>query len=120
MKQLEVTATGIDAVHYLAKDFQRAVAFYRDVFGLPVAVARQNSVEFQLPDGNTFGVSYMAGAWYPCGGVMFAVDDVHAVVERARAAGARVLTGGAIETHNCTVAWCEDTEGNNFAVHRRK
>ncbi|HTX58603.1 MAG TPA: VOC family protein, partial [Verrucomicrobiae bacterium] len=69
---------GIDAHYYLAKDYERGVAFYRDVIGLPVASSGERETEFELPDGSTFGLSYLPGTWYPGGGVMFAVPNVYA------------------------------------------
>jgi len=120
MQQLQIRTSGIDAVYYLAKDLDRAVAFYRDVLGLPVASTFPNGVEFVLSDGSAFGVSHMPGAWYPCGGAMFAVDDVAAAVERFRARGLEIYTHGVLEAPSCSVAWCADTEGNNFTVHKRK
>jgi predicted enzyme related to lactoylglutathione lyase len=121
MNQTQIATRGIDAHFYLAKDFDRALAFYRDVLGLPVATQYPGAVEFELGDGSTFGISIMPdGRWYPGGGVMFSVDDVPEAVERLRAAGIKLYTDGTLDTPNCQVAWCEDPEGNNFAVHQRK
>jgi|SRR5271166_1623918 len=111
---------GIAAHYYLAKDFKRGLAFYRDVVGLPIASKSARHAEFELPDGSTFGLSFMPESWYPGGGVMFEVDDIAAAIERFRAAGVTFYTDGALETPECSVAWCQDTEGNNFAVHSRK
>ena len=82
---MSLTATrirGIDTHHYLAKDLQRAIAFYRDVLGItPSATASwEHGTEFELGDGSTFGVFKMPNdTWYPCGGVVFAVEDVDAM-----------------------------------------
>ncbi len=115
--------TGIDAHHYLAKDLPRAVAFYRDVIGLRPSTdaAWDHGTEFALDDGSTFGIFKMFdGSWYPSGGVMFAVDDVDAAAQSLRDAGVRFLTNGVLDTPNCRLAWCEDPEGNTFAIHQRK
>ncbi|MBV8049636.1 MAG: hypothetical protein JOZ80_00530 [Acidobacteriaceae bacterium] len=111
---------GIAAHYYLTKDFKRGLAFYRDVVGLPIAAKSGRHAEFELPDGSTFGLSFMPDLWYPGGGVMFEVDDIGAAIDRLKAAQVRFFTDGALETEECRVAWCEDTEGNNFAVHARK
>jgi predicted enzyme related to lactoylglutathione lyase len=114
--------TGIDGHHYLAKDLERARTFYRDVVGLrgcPEST-HDNGTEFVLSDGNAFGVFKLPEKlWYPCGGAMFAVSDIDAAAKRLRDAGARFYTE-IMETPVCRVAWCEDPEGNNFAIHQRK
>jgi predicted enzyme related to lactoylglutathione lyase len=116
-------ALSIDAHHYLAKDLNRAVTFYRDVLGLtPLETARwEHGTEFELSDGSTFGVFKMPDdSWYPCGGVMFGVEDIDAAAGRLREAGAHFFTAGVLETPGCRVAWCQDPEGNSFAIHQRK
>jgi predicted enzyme related to lactoylglutathione lyase len=123
MNETAIRALGIDAHHYLAKDLTRAVAFYRDVLGLtPVDTARwEHGTEFELGDGSTFGIFKMPDdSWYPCGGVMFAVEDIDTAARRLREAGTHFFTDGVLETPACRVAWCQDPEGNNFAVHQRK
>jgi predicted enzyme related to lactoylglutathione lyase len=115
-----IAVTGIDAVHYLAKDFKRGVAFYRDVLGLTVARGEDGDVEFDLGDGNTFGMSHIPDTWYPCGGAIFSVADIDAAAARLREAGVRFFTDGIIESPICRIAWCEDSEGNNFAIHKLK
>ena len=123
---MSLTATrirGIDTHHYLAKDLQRAIAFYRDVLGLtPSATASwEHGTEFDLGDGSTFGVFKMPNdTWYPCGGVVFAVEDIDAMAGRLEEAAVHFYTHGVMETPVCRIAWCQDPEGNNFAIHQRK
>ena len=112
--------TGIDAHYYLAKDLARAVAFYRDALLLTVATDFGSSVEFVLPDGSAFGIATMPnGEWHESGGVMFAVPDPKQAGERVSAAGGGVYTD-VNESPACSIVWCGDTEGNSFALHRRK
>jgi predicted enzyme related to lactoylglutathione lyase len=123
MNGTSVRTTGIDAHHYLAKDLARATAFYRDVLGLrPSSDSKwDHGTEFELGDGSTFGIFAMPdGSWYPCGGVMFAVTGIEAAAKRLRDAGVQFFTNGVLETPACRVAWCQDPEGNNFAIHERK
>lgn len=123
MTAIATRAVGIDAHHYLAKDLPRAIAFYRDLLGLTPspASAWDHGTEFELEDGSTFGIFAMPdGSWYPCGGVIFAVGDVAAAAERLRDAGVHFLTNGVLETPVCRIAWCQDPEGNTFAIHQRK
>ena len=114
------TATGIDCVCYLAKDFDRAKNFYITTLGLKPSIDGDNWVEFDLADGTTFAVAKLPGdTWYPTGGAMFAVPDVKAATARLKEAGVTVF-GDVEESPVCHMAWCEDTEGNNFAVHQRR
>jgi predicted enzyme related to lactoylglutathione lyase len=115
-----IAVTGLDAVYYLAKDFERGVAFYRDTLGLTVSMESERNVEFDLGDGNTFGVSFMPDVWYPGGGAIFAVKDLDAAVVRLKGAGVKFYTDGTIESPVCRIAWCEDSEGNTFAIHKLK
>ncbi len=112
--------TGIDAHYVLAKDLQRALAFYRDALGLEVAKDFGAGVEFALPDGSAFGIGTMPnGEWIQGGGAMFAVPDLDEASERVRAGGGTFLSG-VVESPVCWTRWCADTEGNNFALHRSK
>lgn len=118
-----VRTTGIDAIHYLAKDLQRAVTFYREVIGLQPSSESSwdHGTEFELGDGSTFGIFAMPdGSWYPSGGVMFAVTDIDAAAQRLRDAGVAFFTNGVLETPACRLAWCRDPEGNTFAIHAHR
>lgn len=115
-----IVARGIDCICYLAKEFPRAKAFYIDVLGLRPSQEGEDWTEFELEDGAAFAIAKMPNdQWYPTGGVMFQVDDVAAALEKIRVAGTKIYTE-ALESPMCTTAWCEDTEGNNFALHKRK
>jgi predicted enzyme related to lactoylglutathione lyase len=117
-------ATGIDAVYYLTQDFDRARSFYENVLGLHASWEDRGDdaawVEYELPDGATFGLGYMKGREFaPSGGVMFAVPDVKETLERAKAAGATPVFEF-LETPVCYMSWCIDPEGNRFCIHHRK
>ena len=114
-------ARGIDCVYYLAKDLERAIAFYCDNLGLPPPMRFESgAVEWELADGNAFGLAVMPdGNWMQGGGACFAVDDAAAAVETLRKNGVTVY-GSVMESPVCWVAWCADSEGNSFAVHQRK
>jgi predicted enzyme related to lactoylglutathione lyase len=30
------------------------------------------------------------------------------------------MTKGILDTPVCSIAWCQDPEGNNFAIHQKK
>jgi predicted enzyme related to lactoylglutathione lyase len=111
---------GMDCVCYLAKDLARARHFYEDVLGMIPATQGNSWVEYEFADGSTFALSTLPGGdWYQTGGAMFAVHDLDAALERVRATGANVH-GHAVETPVCTMVWCNDLEGNSFALHKRK
>ena len=115
-----VVATGIDCVCYCTKDFARAKDFYTNQLGLRPSIEHETWTEFDLDDGTTFAIVQLPeGQYYSAGGAMFAVPDVHAAVDSLKSAGVKFF-GDIYESPVCFMAWAEDTEGNNFAVHQRK
>jgi predicted enzyme related to lactoylglutathione lyase len=115
-----VVIKGIDVTTYLVKEPKRAIAFWRDVMGLPVLYEAEQGAEFELGDGATFGLWRMDdGSWHPGHGVMFRVDDVRAAADLFRSRGAQI--GEHIEENGpCFMAFGEDTEGNHFILHQVK
>jgi uncharacterized protein YndB with AHSA1/START domain/predicted enzyme related to lactoylglutathione lyase len=114
---------GIDLSGYMCRDAARAMAFYRDVFGLEPAVVypEGRGAEYNLPDGSTFGLWGGGGKvmpFQPSNGVLFAVDDLEAAVTALKARG--IAVDYQTETPVCTMAMIHDTEGNIVTVHQRK
>ena len=108
----------VDFVSVPTRDPERAVAFYRDVFGLPASEYADGEVEapnvtlsFWNPerDGEEFVPNHA--------GVAFRVGDVAAAVDEVRAAGAEVL--GIEDTGVCQMGFCKDLDGNTIILHRR-
>jgi predicted enzyme related to lactoylglutathione lyase len=122
--QSAATITGIDAIYYLAKDFDRARRFYEGAFDLKPTMEMTGGeggsfVEYDLPDGATFGLALLKDTpWHMNGSIEFSVPDVDAAVARAKAAGATLNED--LELPTCRMAWLTDTEGNSFCLHRRK
>lgn len=121
--QAAAVITGMDAVYYIAKDFDRARRFYESAFDLKPAMEMggdgSSFVEYELADGTTFGLATLADSpWHMNGSIEFAVPDVNAAVDRAVAAGATLNDN--IDLPSCQMAWLQDTEGNSFCLHRRK
>lgn len=115
---------GIDAIYYMVKDVGRARRFYEDGLGfVPSFVSESGEwvgVEYELPTGQTFGLGKSASTpWRECGGVMLSVDDVGEYTKRVRDFGGTVHADG-FDSPVCTMSWCEDPEGNTFALHHRK
>jgi catechol 2,3-dioxygenase-like lactoylglutathione lyase family enzyme len=108
----------VDFVTVPTRDVARAVAFYRDVLGLPESEYSEGEVEAQ---NVTFGF------WNPeaegeefvanNAGVGLRVPDVASAVDEARAAGAEVI--GIQDTGVCHMGFVKDPDGNVLILHRR-
>jgi uncharacterized protein YndB with AHSA1/START domain/predicted enzyme related to lactoylglutathione lyase len=114
---------GIDLSGYMCKDAARAIAFYRDVFGLEPASTYPDGrgAEYVLPDGTTFGLWGGGGKvmpFQPSNGILFAVDNLQAALAALGARG--IAVNYQTETPNCTMAMINDSEGNIVTVHQRK
>lgn len=107
-------------IAYAVSDVPRAVAFYRDVVGLPLAkVFNDGYVEFNA--GSTaFAVDRDPPGVLPgtCSGVAFEVDDIDKARSRLSNAGASVSE--VYEFPPCWICFAEDPDGNRFALHRLK
>jgi catechol 2,3-dioxygenase-like lactoylglutathione lyase family enzyme len=108
----------VDFVTVPTRDVERAVAFYRDVLGLP---------ESEYAEGEVEASNVTLGFWAPeaegeefvpnTAGVGLRVADVPAAVDEARAAGAEVL--GIEDTGVCHMGFVKDLDGNVLILHRR-
>jgi len=108
----------VDFVSVPTRDYERAVAWYRDVFGLPVSEFSDGEVEtpnltmsFWKPEEN--GEPFVPNE----NGIALRVADVHAAVDEARAAGAEVL--GIEDSGVCHMGFVKDPDGNVLILHRR-
>jgi predicted enzyme related to lactoylglutathione lyase len=114
---------GIDLSGYMCHDAARAMAFYRDVFGLEPALVypEGRGAEYELPDGTTFGLWGGGGKvmpFQPSNGILFAVDDLQAALANLAARSIPVFYQ--TETPLCTMAMIADSEGNTVTLHQRK
>ena len=114
---------GLDLSGYLVQDAPRAIAFYRNVFGLePTLVYPEDrGAEYDLPDGTTFGLWGGGGKvmpFQPSNGILFAVDDLDAAV--AQLAARDIAVRFQTETPFCRLAMINDSEGNIVTLHQRK
>ena len=108
----------VDFVSIPTRDVARAVAWYRDVLGLPQSEVLEGEVE---------APNVTLGFWNPeadgeefaphTAGVGFRVADVAAAVEEVRASGAEVI--GIEDTGVCHMGFCKDPDGNTIILHRR-
>jgi catechol 2,3-dioxygenase-like lactoylglutathione lyase family enzyme len=108
----------VDFVTLPTRDVSRAVAFYRDVFGLPVS---------EFADGEVEAPNVTLSFWNPerdgeefapnVAGLALRVADVEAAVEEVCAAGAEVM--GIEDTGVCHMGFVKDPDGNTVILHRR-
>jgi catechol 2,3-dioxygenase-like lactoylglutathione lyase family enzyme len=104
----------VDFVSVPTRDIPRAVAFYREVFGLP---------ESEFSDGEVEAPNVTLSFWNPeaddepfqanTAGLALRVDDVEAAVDEFRAAGGEVI--GVQDSGVCHLG----LDGNVVILHRR-
>jgi predicted enzyme related to lactoylglutathione lyase len=108
----------VDFVSVPTRDVGRAVAFYRDVLGLPVSEVSEGEVEahnvtlsFWNPerDGEPFAPN--------TAGIALRVADVEAALKEFEAAGGEVI--GIEDSGVCHMGFCKDLDGNVLILHRR-
>ena len=114
---------GLDLSGYMVQDAPRAIAFYRNVFGLEPTLVYPDDrgAEYDLPDGTTFGLWGGGGKvmpFQPSNGILFAVDDLDAAV--AQLAARDIAVRFQTETPFCRLAMINDSEGNIVTLHQRK
>jgi uncharacterized protein YndB with AHSA1/START domain/predicted enzyme related to lactoylglutathione lyase len=120
---LPIALNGIDLNGYMCREAARAIAFYRDVFGLEpdVVYPEERGAEYTLPDGTTFGLWGGGGKvmpFQPSNGILFAVADLDAAVANLEQRGIAIRYRN--ETPNCRLAMIDDSEGNIITLHERK
>ncbi len=108
----------VDFVSVPTRDIPRAVAFYREVFGLP---------ESEFSDGEVEAPNVTLSFWNPeaddepfqanTAGLALRVDDVEAAVDEFRAAGGEVI--GVQDSGVCHLGFVKDLDGNVVILHRR-
>jgi catechol 2,3-dioxygenase-like lactoylglutathione lyase family enzyme len=108
----------VDYISVPTRDFERAVAWYRDVFGLPPSDYSEEEVEtpnvtlsFWKPEDQ--GEPFVPNE----NGVALRVADVHDAVEEVRAAGGFVM--GVEDSGVCHMGFVKDPDGNVVILHRR-
>ena len=108
----------VDFVSVPTRDTARAVAWYRDVLGLPVSEFTEGEIEtpnvtlsFWNPEAD--GEPFQANT----AGIALRVADVAAAVEEVRARGAEVI--GIEDSGVCHMGFVKDPDGNVLILHRR-
>ena len=108
----------VDFVSVATRDVDRAVAWYRDVLGLPVSEFTDGEVEtpnvtLSFWNPGDHGLPFVANE----AGVGLRVADVTAAVDEARAGGAEVI--GVEDTGVCHMGFVRDPDGNVLILQRR-
>jgi catechol 2,3-dioxygenase-like lactoylglutathione lyase family enzyme len=108
----------VDFITIPTRDPERAIAFYRDVLGLPESEYRGREIEtpnvtltFWNPEEQ--GIEFKPNE----AGFALRVADVEAAVEEVGAAGAEVM--GIHDSSVCHMGFVKDPDGNVLILHRR-
>jgi catechol 2,3-dioxygenase-like lactoylglutathione lyase family enzyme len=110
----------VDFIAIPTRDMERAVAFYRDVIGLP----QNPNIENEFEAGNvTLAVWRPENLGYEFkdngqGDVALRVADVEAARSELEAKGVEFV-GGTLDTGVCHMAFFADPDGNSLMLHRR-
>jgi len=108
----------VDFISIPTRDVSRAVAFYRDVLGLPESDSTPTEVETPNVTLSFWNSEADGEEFVPSiGGFAVRVADVAAAVEEVRAAGAEVV--GIDDTGVCHMGFVKDLDGNTLILHRR-
>jgi catechol 2,3-dioxygenase-like lactoylglutathione lyase family enzyme len=108
----------VDFVSVPTRDVSRALAWYRDVLGLPESEYSEGEVEAPNVTFSFWSPEADGEPFVPMGaGFALRVPDVASAVEEARAAGAEVV--GIEDTGVCHMGFVKDPDGNVLIFHRR-
>jgi predicted enzyme related to lactoylglutathione lyase len=108
----------VDFVSLPTRDVERAVAFYRDVLGLPVSEVSEGEVETPNVTLSFWNPERDGEPFVPnTAGIALRVADVDAAVKEFEAAGGEVI--GIEDSGVCHMGFCKDVDGNVLILHRR-
>src|SRR5918999_6037268 len=108
----------VDFVSVPTRDSARAVAWYRDVIGLPASEYTPAEVEAPNVTISFWNPEEQGEEFAPNeSGIALRVVDVADAVEEVRAAGGVVL--GIEDTGVCHMGFVKDLDGNVIILHRR-
>jgi catechol 2,3-dioxygenase-like lactoylglutathione lyase family enzyme len=108
----------VDFVSVPTRDSARAVAWYRDVLGLPVSEYTEAEIETPNLTLSFWSPEEQGERFVPNeNGIAFRVADVSAAVEEVQAAGGDVM--GIDDTGVCHMGFVKDPDGNVLILHRR-
>jgi catechol 2,3-dioxygenase-like lactoylglutathione lyase family enzyme len=108
----------VDFVSVPTRDSTRAVAWYRDVLGLPVSEFTEGEIETPNVTLSFWNPEDQGETFVPNeNGIALRVADVEAAVEEFRDAGGEVI--GIQDSGVCHMGFVKDPDGNVLILHRR-
>jgi catechol 2,3-dioxygenase-like lactoylglutathione lyase family enzyme len=108
----------VDFVSVPTRDSARAVAWYRDVLGLPVSEYTDGEIETPNVTLSFWNPEEQGEQFVPNeNGIALRVADVEAAVDELRGAGAEVI--GIQDSGVCHMGFVKDPDGNVLILHRR-
>ena len=108
----------VDFVSVPTRDYQRSVAWYRDVLGLRPSEFAAFEVETPNVTLSLWSPEADGEPFVPnTAGIALRVADVEAAVSEIRAAGGDVI--GIEDTGVCHMGFVKDPDGNVVILHRR-
>ena len=108
----------VDFVSVPTRDIERAVAFYRDVLGLPESEYSVGEVETPNVTLSFWNPERDGEEFVPnTAGFALRVADVAAAVEEFRAAGGEEI--GIVDSGVCHMGFVKDLDGNVLILHHR-
>jgi catechol 2,3-dioxygenase-like lactoylglutathione lyase family enzyme len=108
----------VDFVSIPTRDYARAIAWYREVLGLPESEYSEGEVETPNVTFSFWNPEDEGEEFVPNGaGFGLRVADVAAAVEEVRAAGGEVM--GIVDSGVCHMGFVKDLDGNTLILHRR-
>jgi catechol 2,3-dioxygenase-like lactoylglutathione lyase family enzyme len=108
----------VDYVSVPTRDAGQAVAWYRDVLGLPVSDYTEGEIETPNVTLSFWNPEEHGEAFVPNeNGIALRVADVETALEELRAAGTEVI--GIQDSGVCHMGFVKDPDGNVLILHRR-
>jgi catechol 2,3-dioxygenase-like lactoylglutathione lyase family enzyme len=108
----------VDFVSVPTRDYERAIAWYRDVLGLPESEYGKGEIETPNVTLSFWNPEAEGEEFVPnVAGFALRVADVEAAVEEVRVAGAEVM--GIVDSGVCHMGFVKDPDGNTLILHRR-
>ena len=108
----------VDFVSVPTRDSVRAVAWYRDVLGLPVSEYTDSEIETPNVTLSFWNPEVQGEPFVPNeNGIALRVEDVEAAVEELRGRGVEVI--GIQDSGFCHMGFVKDPDGNVLILHRR-
>ena len=109
----------VDFVNVPTRDYERSIAFYRDVLGLPQnprvpTEFEAGNVTLALFDPTEADLEFQTNG---CGDIALRVDDVASAREELEAKGVEFV--GVRDSGVCHMAFFADPDGNALILHRR-